>query len=123
MYQNVKRTCRVLFWLINPIVLWRSRCRRRRRCLSSLVITLVAHNSQVEGVGIIAKGLFSRRCFSILLTGVAMSISCLKRLDKLKDPPDDLRHSHSVITLSCQMFIFPNQSVGRSVGRSVVRRL
>ena len=39
MYQNVKRTCRVLFWLINPIVLWRSRYRRRRRrrCLSSLV--------------------------------------------------------------------------------------
>ena len=37
MYQNVKHTCRVLFWLINPIVLWRSRCRRRRRCLSSLV--------------------------------------------------------------------------------------
>ena len=38
MYQNVKRTCRVLFWLINPIVLWRSRCRRRRRrCLSSLI--------------------------------------------------------------------------------------
>ena len=36
MYQNVKRTCRVSFWLINPIVLWRSRCRRRRRCLSSL---------------------------------------------------------------------------------------
>ena len=36
MYRNVKRTCRVLFWLINPIVLWRSRCRRRRRCLSSL---------------------------------------------------------------------------------------
>ena len=37
MYQNVKRTCRVLFWLINPIVLWRSRCRRRRRFLSSLL--------------------------------------------------------------------------------------
>ena len=38
MYQNVKRTCRVLFLLINPIVLWRSRCRRRRRrCLSSLL--------------------------------------------------------------------------------------
>ena len=37
MYKNVKRTCRVLFWLINPIVLWRSRCRRRRRCLSSLL--------------------------------------------------------------------------------------
>ena len=37
MYQNVKRTCRVLFLLINPIVLWRSRRRhRRRRCLSSL---------------------------------------------------------------------------------------
>ena len=34
MYQHVKRTCRVLFWLINSIVLWRSRCRRRRRCLS-----------------------------------------------------------------------------------------
>ena len=31
MYQNVKRTCRVLLWLINPIILWRSRCRRRRR--------------------------------------------------------------------------------------------
>ena len=38
MYQNEKRTCRVLFLLINPIVLWRSRCRRRRRCLSSLMI-------------------------------------------------------------------------------------
>ena len=37
MYQNVKRTCRVLFWLINPIALWRSRCRRRPRCLSSLI--------------------------------------------------------------------------------------
>ena len=35
-YQNVKRTCRVLFWLINPIVLWRSRC--RRRCLSSIFL-------------------------------------------------------------------------------------
>ena len=37
---NVKRMCRVLFWLINPIVLWRfrcRRCRRRRRGLSSLV--------------------------------------------------------------------------------------
>ena len=39
MYQNVKRTCRVLFWLINPIVLWRSRGRRRRRCLRSLIST------------------------------------------------------------------------------------
>ena len=37
MYQNVKRTCRVLFWLINPIVLWRSRCRRPRRCVRSLL--------------------------------------------------------------------------------------
>ena len=49
MYQNVKRTCRVLFWLINPIVLWRSRCRRRRRCLSSLGmdthLVLVVHAS------------------------------------------------------------------------------
>ena len=45
MYQNVKRTCRVLFWLINPIVLRRSRGRRRRRrCLSSLV-TKVEKNS------------------------------------------------------------------------------
>lgn len=26
-----------LFLLIRPIVLWRSRCRRRRRCLSSLL--------------------------------------------------------------------------------------
>ena len=31
MFQNVKRTCRVLFLLIKPIVLRRSRCRRRRR--------------------------------------------------------------------------------------------
>ena len=38
MYQNVKRTCRVLFLLIKPIVLWRSRCRCRPRCLSSLYI-------------------------------------------------------------------------------------
>ena len=42
MYQNVKGTCIVLFWLINLIVLWRSRCRRRRRCLSSLLIFSVA---------------------------------------------------------------------------------
>ena len=38
MYKTVKRTCRVLFWLINPIVLWRFRCRCRRRCLSSLLL-------------------------------------------------------------------------------------
>ena len=35
MYQNVKRAER-LFLLIKPIVLRRCRCRRRRRCLSSL---------------------------------------------------------------------------------------
>ena len=42
MYQNVKHTCRVLIFLIKPIVLRRSRCRcrRRRRCLSSLVTQL-----------------------------------------------------------------------------------
>ena len=34
----VRRTCRVLFLLINPIVLWRSRYHRRRRCLSSLLL-------------------------------------------------------------------------------------
>ena len=32
--KNAKRKCRVFFWLINPIVLWRSRCRRCRHCLS-----------------------------------------------------------------------------------------
>ena len=37
MYQNVKRTCRVLFWLIKPIVSWRSR-RRRRLSLLKLPI-------------------------------------------------------------------------------------
>ena len=36
MYQNVKRTCRVLFLLSKPVVVWRSRCRRRRVCVSSL---------------------------------------------------------------------------------------
>ena len=38
--KNVERTCRVLFLLINPIVLCRSRFRLRRRCLSSLVTIL-----------------------------------------------------------------------------------
>ena len=36
MYRNVKRTCRVLFWHMIPIILWRSRCRSRGCCLSFL---------------------------------------------------------------------------------------
>ena len=35
MYQNVNALAELLFLLIKPIVLWRSRCRCRRRCLSS----------------------------------------------------------------------------------------
>ena len=38
MYLNVKRTCRAIGLLIKPIVLGRCRCRRRRRCLSSLIL-------------------------------------------------------------------------------------
>ena len=40
MYQNVNaRAERFVFSLITPVVLWRSRCRCRPRCLSSLVPT------------------------------------------------------------------------------------
>ena len=38
MYQNVNARAERLFLLIKPIVLRRCRCRRRRRCLSSLII-------------------------------------------------------------------------------------
>ena len=38
MYLNVKRTCRAIGLLSKPIVLRRCRCRRRRRCLSSLML-------------------------------------------------------------------------------------
>ena len=33
MYHNLKRTCRAMFLLIKPIVLWRCRCSRPRCCL------------------------------------------------------------------------------------------
>ena len=49
MYQNVKRTCRVLFWLIKPIVLRRSRCRRRRRCLGSQIGSLSNDDGDGDG--------------------------------------------------------------------------
>ena len=39
-----------LFLLINPIVLWRSRCLRRRRCLSSLmVLTMTRRTFREQG--------------------------------------------------------------------------
>ena len=37
MYKTYNARAERLFLLIKPIVLWRSRCRRRRRCLSSLL--------------------------------------------------------------------------------------
>ena len=40
MYQNVKRTCRVLFWFINPIVLWRSCCRTSTSSSSTSLLKL-----------------------------------------------------------------------------------
>ena len=36
MYKTYKARAERLFLLIKPIVLWRSRCRRRRRCLIKL---------------------------------------------------------------------------------------
>ena len=38
MYHSVKRTCRAFVFPCKPIVLWRGRCRRRRRCINSLKI-------------------------------------------------------------------------------------
>ena len=40
MYQNVKRTCRVIVFLTKPIFWRRCRCRRGRRCLSSHYLSL-----------------------------------------------------------------------------------
>ena len=37
MYKNIIARAELLFLLIKPIVLWRSRCRHRCRCLSSLM--------------------------------------------------------------------------------------
>ena len=38
MYKTYNARAERLFLLIKPIVLWRSRCRCRRRCLSSLML-------------------------------------------------------------------------------------
>ena len=42
MCKNIKRTCRAIVFLIKPIVLWRSRCRCRRRCLRRLTTVFLA---------------------------------------------------------------------------------
>ena len=39
MYQDSKRTCTTIVLLIKPFVWWRSRCRRRRGFVNSLLIT------------------------------------------------------------------------------------
>ena len=44
MYQNENARAERLFLLIEPIVLWRCRCRRRRRCLSFLVTVISSSN-------------------------------------------------------------------------------
>ena len=38
-YKKVCCTCKIVFWLFNSLLLWLSRCRRRRRILRSLVWT------------------------------------------------------------------------------------
>ena len=42
MYKKVCCTCKIVFWLFNSLLLWLSRCRRRRRILRSLVWTATA---------------------------------------------------------------------------------
>ena len=69
MYQNVKRTCRVLFWLTNPIVLQRSRYRRCRRCVRSLLsdawrgLRVIASNSDWLVVRLRAAVIGQNYCF------------------------------------------------------------
>ena len=42
MYKKVCCPCKIVFWLFNSLLLWLSRCRRRRRILRSLVWTATA---------------------------------------------------------------------------------
>ena len=74
MYQNVKRTCRVLFGLINAIVLWRSRCRRRRRCLSSL-LSPRQRKPCLNGPEIIIKDKFNEGEFQLRVTETKEALS------------------------------------------------
>ena len=70
MYQNVKRTCRVLFLLIKPIVLWRSRCRRRPPFLNSLLKSW-GGGRKVWVVGVIC-------CLNVLMHGPLSKTVCLE---------------------------------------------
>ena len=63
MYKNIKRTCRAIGFA-KPIVLWRSRCRPRRRCLSSLLWSL---STNVSFLGVVLLLTTDRKssCFDV----------------------------------------------------------
>ena len=47
-----------LFLLIKPIVLWRCRCSRRRRCLSSLLATTTATSTKTSLENVTSRNLY-----------------------------------------------------------------
>ena len=80
MYQDSKRTCTAIVLLIKPFVWWRSRCRRRRGSVNSLVIfdNLACSNSFTRFKG---DQVASRSNLSLLLYLLNSFIISLIKVD------------------------------------------
>ena len=69
-----------LFLLIKPIVLWRSRCRRRRRCLSSLMFGLGHDDSNLTHTDYVKKWeLAMREAYALAMKNSSKSAADSKR--------------------------------------------